>query len=91
MFTLSEKHLSNLCDQNSFKIDNSEMVFLGLRGCLPADDTDHTFRSEQQLKDADVNHKNPRCTLIQWRPAKGEFAVFPGFTNNAAKPQINII
>lgn len=80
MFTLTEKHLSKLLDQNSFEIDTSLMVFFGLRGCLPIDDTDHTFRSEQQLERTNINHVNPRCTFIQWKPKKGEFAVFPGST-----------
>ena len=80
MFTLTEKHLSKLCEQNSFKIDSNVMVFFGLRGCLPVDDADHSFRSEHKLEQAEINHINPRCTLIQWRPDKGEFAVFPGST-----------
>jgi hypothetical protein len=80
MFTLSEKHLSKLCEQNSFEIGSSEIIFFGLRGCLPADDIDHIFRKEQQLIRASINHTNPRCTLIQWKPDKGEFAVFPGST-----------
>jgi len=80
MFTLTEKHLSKLCEQNSFEIDRSVMVFFGLRGCLPVDDTNHTFRTEHQLQSVNINHVNPRCTLIQWKPDKGEFAVFPGST-----------
>ena len=80
MFTLAEKHLSKLCEQNFFEIDSSVMIFFGLRGCLPADDLDHTFRTEHQLISASINHTNPRCTLIQWRPANGEFAVFPAST-----------
>ena len=80
MFTLAEKHLSKLCEQNSFEIGSGEMVFFGLRGCLPVDDNDHTFRKEQQLKTESINYINPRCTFIQWRPAKNDFAVFPGST-----------
>ena len=80
MFTLTEKHLSKLIEWNSFNVDTGIMVFFGLRGCLPVDDINHTFRSEQQLQSVNINHVNPRCTFIQLKPGEGEFAVFPGST-----------
>jgi hypothetical protein len=80
MFELSHQHLVELCEANELPIDRSAMVFVGLRGCLPIKPFDHGFRDRQQLATALVNYGQPRCTLLQWRPAEGTFAAFPGST-----------
>jgi len=79
-FTLTDKNLRKLCEVNSFITSSNEMVFFGLRGMLPVNLEDHTFRVEQILELADINYINPRCTLGQWFPKDKKFAIFPGST-----------
>ncbi|MCA1555459.1 MAG: hypothetical protein LC747_02095, partial [Acidobacteria bacterium] len=78
--TLKEEHLHRLCAVNNFTVPADQMIFVGLRGCLPLSPTDHSFKSQHVVQLEDVNYINPRCTLIQWRPAAGTFALFPGST-----------
>lgn len=80
MFTLTAEHLKRLCELNGFPIASDQMVFLGFRGCLPVNPNDHAQKAEQALTAANVDWTHPRCTLAQWLPAKGTFAVFPGST-----------
>ncbi len=80
LFTISAVHLRRLCEINSFNISGDGMVFFGFRGCMPANDENHEFQKEHQLILADVNNINPRCTLGQWLPQEGTFAVYPGST-----------
>ena len=79
-FTLKSVHLKQLCQINSFAIPEQDMIFFALRGCLPVDVNDHAFRSEHQMRLTPINYRSPRCTLIQWLPAQGQMAVFPGST-----------
>jgi hypothetical protein len=79
-FILTESHLRRVCEVNSFIVPQDVMVLFGLRGMLPANPEDHTFRGEQNVELADVNYLNPRCTLGQWLPKDRVFAVFPGST-----------
>jgi hypothetical protein len=79
-FTFSGVHLKRLCDINYFQPATGEMIFFGLRGCLPANADDNSFGAEHELGVKDLNYLNPRCTLGQWDPAKGKIAVFPGST-----------
>jgi hypothetical protein len=69
-----------LCARNSFAVPEDGMVFFGLRGCLPVDPEDQSFGDVQTLKLADVNYRNPRCTLGQWDPANEVLAIYPGST-----------
>lgn len=80
MFELTAQHLEQLCQVNELPIDRSAMVFVGLRGCLPLQPFDHSFAERQQLATALINYRNPRCTILQWRPSEGLFAAFPGST-----------
>jgi hypothetical protein len=80
MFTLTASHLDALCVANEFAVDRTQTVFFGLRGCLPVEAQDATFRTEQALTVAEVDHTHARCTIGQWRPQAGTFAVFPGST-----------
>jgi hypothetical protein len=80
-YTLTTKHLQRLCDINAFAIPADAMVFFGLRGCLPTDPSDHTFRNQQTMLDFTApNYVNPHCTLGQWLPADDTFAVYPAST-----------
>jgi len=78
--TLNEEHLRRLCTINNFTVPTDQMIFVGLRGCLPLNPNDHAFQSQHKVQLEDLNYVNPRCTLIQWRPAAGTFALFPGST-----------
>lgn len=80
MIVLKEHHLRSLCEINSFKLPGNGIIFLGLRGCLPVDDNDHSFKNTHKAALNPINHTNPRCTLIQWKPKEKTFAVFPGST-----------
>jgi hypothetical protein len=81
MFPLKVEHLEQLCRLNEFPVAGDEMVFVGVRGCLPENPVDHAFRDVQALSAAlPVDHVHPRCTLIQWMPLDKQFAVYPGST-----------
>ena len=79
MFLLTEEHLWALWDLNSFPVPKDRWVFFGLRGCLPLNDSDHSFARAHQVKVEAVDYVHPRCTIGQWRP-DGGFALFPGST-----------
>lgn len=80
-YILTTKHLRRLCEINAFTPPDDAMIFFGLRGCLPSDPMDHTFRDQQTMSDfAAPNYTNPRCTLGQWLPADDTFAVYPAST-----------
>ena len=79
-FTLTEHHLWELCENNEIPVNKDGMVFFGLRGCLPLNPNDWTFTKEHELVYMQVNFLHPRCTLGQWLPSDGVFAVFPGST-----------
>lgn len=80
IFTVLETHLRRLCEINSFQISRDDMVFFGFRGCIPETDESPHFQNEHRLIIADVNYVHPRCTLGQWIPREGTFAVYPGST-----------
>ena len=80
MFTLEERQIGRLFQLNFFPVPSTEIVFFGLRGCLPILDDDHTFRVANDLQVVNTDYFHPRCTLGQWEPAKQRFAVFPGST-----------
>lgn len=79
-YTLTEQHLRRLCKINNFDVPMNKMLFFGLRGCLPVDTSDPDFAAQHDVQFTELNYVNPRCTLIQWRPATGDFAAFPGST-----------
>lgn len=79
-YTLKEQHLRRLCEINNFQVPTDQMIFFGIRSSVPIDASNHDFAAEHEIESIDINYINPRCTLIQWRPAKGDFAVFPGST-----------
>lgn len=79
MFKLNEEVLTSLCHLNYFPIPDDDMIFFGLRGCLPVNDFDSEFRKQHDIEVVNVDHIHPRCTLGQWTPDKG-IALFPGST-----------
>lgn len=80
MFKLSADNLAQLFALNEFTYDPASMVFLGIRGCVPANPGDQREAEAHELAVAAIDHLHPRCTLIQWSPKAGKFAVFPGST-----------
>lgn len=79
-FELTHDLMLAICERNFFPLPDNEMVFFGLRGCLPIDPEDHSFAASRSVQIADVNYVNPRCTIGQWLPAKKRLAVYPGST-----------
>lgn len=79
-FEITDRILNRLCEVNNFSVRSGEMVFFGFRGVLPLNLEDYEFRTKQKLILADVNYRNPRCTLGQWLPEEQELAIFPGST-----------
>jgi len=80
ILSISEGHLKRLCEINNFEIADKDMVFFGFRGSIPADDESHLFQKGHELVLMDINHINPRCTIGQWLPREGTFALYPGST-----------
>lgn len=80
MFSFKESHLKKLCAINSFEVPKDELLFFGLRGALPVNDNMFDFKKEHRLFLTELNYLSPRCTLGQWNPSAGTFAVFPGST-----------
>ena len=80
-FTITNDVLKKLFEINQFTIPtDAELVFLGIRGCLPQNTDDNSFKASQPLNIRDIDHKNLRCTLVQWKKGTGEIAVFAGST-----------
>jgi len=79
-FSLSDKNLRRICEVNNFIIPADKMIFFGLRGMLPVNLEDHSFKGEQAVGLADINYINPRCTLGQWLPKEKKLSIFPGST-----------
>ncbi|MGB8191451.1 MAG: peptidoglycan-binding domain-containing protein [Chitinophagaceae bacterium] len=80
-FDLNNTVLSDLFRINSIEIPaGAALVFVGIRGCLPLDPADTAFRQAHTLSIREIDHKNLRCTMVQWKPASGDIAVFAGST-----------
>jgi hypothetical protein len=79
-FIFTERHLRELCKLNSFLVPTADMVFFGLRGCLPSDHENHDFSAEHAVALTPVDYAHPRCTFGQWCPQDGTIALFPGST-----------
>lgn len=80
MFLCKSEHLKELCSVNGFIPAADEMVLVGLRGVTPVDPDNTEFDQEHPLSIADIDYLHPRCSMIQWWPARDEFAVFAGST-----------
>src|SRR5688572_20795838 len=80
-FIINNSILKKLFEINQFEIPaHANLIFVGIRGCLPQDVEDNSFKNSQTLNIRDVDHKNLRCTLIQWKKDTGDIAVFAGST-----------
>ncbi|WP_162054686.1 peptidoglycan-binding domain-containing protein [Pontibacter pamirensis] len=79
-FQISHTLLANLCRRNRFPVAQELMIFLGIRGSLPVFPENHAFATTHDLMLSSTDHQHPRCTLVQWLPAQGLLAVFPGST-----------
>lgn len=78
--TLTADHLRRLCLINSFPAPTDGMILFALRGCLPADPSDHRFAAAHDIDMADIDYVHPRCTIGQWLPQEGKLALFPAST-----------
>jgi N-acetylmuramoyl-L-alanine amidase len=73
---------------NAFEIPvTTNLLFIGLRGCLPTDISNNAFNATQQLALREIDHKNLRCTILQWRISDGQVAAFAAST----VPHLNYI
>lgn len=82
---LSDSVLRRLCEINCFVVPDNELVFFGLRGCLPVNPDDNEFAQQHALEVVAYDYIHPRCVLAQWRPDDRTLAVFPGSTVPHAK------
>jgi hypothetical protein len=82
---ITDALLRRLCRLSAYAINEKEMLFFGLRGCVPDDPDDQTWGKTQTVNGAPLNYRNPRCVLGQWLPASAEIAIFPGSTVPTAK------
>ena len=80
MFTIKSEHLYKLFEINNFPVSEHELVFFGLRGCLPVNEDDNTFQQAVTLSLGDIDYKYLRCTLIQWNVNDDTIAAFPAST-----------
>ena len=85
--TINVGVLQRICDVNQFTLPDAELIFIGIRGCIPVNFQDQQFKAAQPLSGMDINYTNPRCTLLQWRKSDDKIAAFPGST----VPHISII
>lgn len=84
MFELGSVDLRRLLVLNQFSLPphsaESDLVFFGLRGCLPADAEDQGWRERVTLAVQPVDLETPRCTLLQWERSSDRVAAYPGST-----------
>jgi hypothetical protein len=72
--------LQKLLTINQFETPKETLIFIGFRGAILTNSNDQSFQPKQTLNIMDVNHINPRCTLLQWRTSDNKFAAFPAST-----------
>ena len=80
-FTINDTILNKLFEISQFnKPADSTLLFVGLRGCLPADVADNTFKAQQELHLREIDYINLRCTFLQWNITNQTIAAFAGST-----------
>jgi hypothetical protein len=79
MFILTVNNIRQLAKRNYFQMPDNQMIFFGLRGCLPLRDNSSQFKEGHEMEVIPYDHIHARCTLGQYHPEKG-IAVFPGST-----------
>lgn len=85
-FDLTESHLRSLMAKCGFCLPDKDMIFVGIRGCIPLDSNGSEFADKHKLQFIGTDNVHFRCTLLQWKIGGG-FAVFPGST----VPHVNAI
>ncbi len=80
MFQLNHQHLLQIAQLNHFNIDQTGLVFVGLRGCSPIDENDNEFREAVELELNAIDYTHLRCTMLQWNIDKKTVAAFPAST-----------
>lgn len=80
MFKVNDAVLRRLSEVYAYQVPQAGMVFFGLRGCVPVDPFNQSFRKEQAVKTDALDYRFPRCTLGQWLPETGTVAIFPAST-----------
>ncbi len=79
-FLIHDELLRRVLDVNSVPLSDSQMIFFGVRGALPLNLDDLDFDAAHTIGVENVDYVHPRCTFVQWLPADGVLAVFPGST-----------
>lgn len=79
MFTISDAGLTRLFEANRFTVPDNEMVFFGLRGCLPLELDVVEFAIGHDVAVEAVDYLHPRCSIGQWLPGEGLW-LYPGST-----------
>jgi hypothetical protein len=81
MFSLTERDLRKLMRMHYFPFPQRDMLFFGLRGCLPVS-VERGLQTQEahNLTLQELDYQNLRCTLGQWIHAGRGFAVFPAST-----------
>jgi hypothetical protein len=80
-FTLTPSILEHLFEVNQFALPaGADLVFVGIRGCLPQNIADNGFAGRQTLVLRGIDYINLRCTLLQWKRSNATIAVFAGST-----------
>ena len=80
-FIVNNKVLADLFRINQYAIpDDKELIFIGVRGCLPVETNNQDFQKSVELYLIDLNYTNLRCTILQWKHKEGLIAAFPAST-----------
>ncbi|WP_313336705.1 peptidoglycan-binding domain-containing protein [Sphingobium yanoikuyae] len=72
--------MANLAKSCGFVVPDDEMVFVGLRGCVPVGSATQDMAGSHTLEYLGVDYRHLRCSIVQWNPKKKSFALFPGST-----------
>lgn len=80
MFKIDSLVLQKLCTNNSFQFNKSELIFFGLRGAVPVDESNYDLEEAHFIHLSDIDYRHPRCTFVQWLPKEEKLAIFPGST-----------
>ena len=86
MFKINDAVLRRLCEVYAYKVPDAGMVFFGLRGCLPVDPFNQSFRKERAVGAAPLDTFSPGCTIGQWLPESQTVA--PSAEHRASSQQL---
>jgi hypothetical protein len=80
MFLLSFSDLLRAFQLLGYPHPGKELVFVGIRGCLPVEPLGCAWKPEVRLHAVELDYIHPRCTLLQWDIAEQRIAAYPGST-----------